>query len=485
MSAPVREGEILAGKFRVERVLGIGGMGVVVAARHLAFDELVALKFLLPEVLAQPEVVARFAREAQAAFRIKSEHVCRVSDVGELPNGAPYMVMEYLEGSDLASVLESRGALPTDLALEYLLQALEAVSEAHRLGIVHRDLKPANLFLTQRPDGSPLVKVLDFGISKLTAPGAGMTKTSAVMGSPGYMAPEQWGKGAEPRSDVWALGVVLYELIAGRPPFEGDTLPVLWQKIAHEPAAPLRAARPEVPEGIDAIVARCLAKEPADRFESVAALAAALAPFAPKSAQLSIERVSRVLGGRTPSLADIERPPESIDAEAAGHDAARAAPVAAMSAAARPQTRTDWSGTHPNGVGATPSASSSKRVVLLGAAALVALVVGAVGYALHGRTTTAPPVADHVDDPQASAAGAVEPPPAASTAPPVAPAVAPPASATADLPASAAVPAPSSHRSNTSKPPAAKSATPGSKPAPPTTRPTPPPAGAYNPRDHL
>jgi serine/threonine-protein kinase len=193
---PVQEGEVLAGKYRVERVLGVGGMGVVVSALHLQLDERVALKFLLPEALANPEAVARFAREARAAVKIKSVHVARVSDVGTLETGAPYMVMEFLHGQDLSAVLRDRGPLPYPDAVEFVLQACEALSEAHALGIVHRDLKPANLFLITAADGSPCVKVLDFGISKLTSPSASdpdyaMTKTQAVMGSPLYMSPEQ------------------------------------------------------------------------------------------------------------------------------------------------------------------------------------------------------------------------------------------------------------------------------------------------------
>src|SRR6185295_3411573 len=167
MSSEVHEGQILAGKFRIERVLGQGGMGIVVAATHLQLDERVALKFLLPEALSNPEAVERFTREARAAVKIKSEHVARVSDVGMLETGAPYMVMEYLEGEDLGHWVSQRGALPTTQAVEFVLQAAEAIAEAHALGIVHRDIKPANLFCVRRADGLLSVKVLDFGISKL------------------------------------------------------------------------------------------------------------------------------------------------------------------------------------------------------------------------------------------------------------------------------------------------------------------------------
>src|SRR3954463_12881127 len=192
-AASVRAGDILAGKYRIDRVLGVGGMGVVVAAHHMQLDERVAVKFLLPRALKNPEAVTRFIREARAAVKIKSEHVARVTDVGRLENGAPYIVMEYLEGLDLGAWLQQRGPLPVSQAVEFLLQACEAIAEAHALGIVHRDLKPANLFVIRRPDGGLSVKVLDFGIAKRigAARGANITSTAAVMGSPLYMSPEQ------------------------------------------------------------------------------------------------------------------------------------------------------------------------------------------------------------------------------------------------------------------------------------------------------
>ncbi|HEX6765337.1 MAG TPA: serine/threonine-protein kinase, partial [Polyangiaceae bacterium] len=194
MDAPVQPGDVLADKYRVERVLGVGGMGVVVSAHHVHLKQRVALKFLLPDLASNPNVVERFLREAQSASTIRSEHVVRVSDVGVLASGAPYMIMEHLEGSDLAKVLLERGRLPVTRAVDYVLQAMEALAEAHGAGIVHRDLKPSNLFLTERADGSPLIKVLDFGISKVTksdgdASSRSLTRTAGLMGSPLYMSP--------------------------------------------------------------------------------------------------------------------------------------------------------------------------------------------------------------------------------------------------------------------------------------------------------
>lgn len=276
----------------------MGGMGVVVAARHLQLDERVALKFLLPDALEIPEAVARFAREARAAVKIKSEHVARVTDVGTLENGAPYMVMEYLEGRDLAAEIASRGPLPFEEAADLVLQACEAIAEAHSLGIIHRDLKPGNLFLAKRPDGGVRVKVLDFGISKTGfARDGAMTTTAAVMGSPLYMSPEQMeaSRDVDARSDIWSLGVVLYETVSKKVPFTAENLPQLCKKLEREDPTPLSQYRPDVPPEFQEIINRCLAKKRTDRYPNVAALATALAGVAPRSAQVSVGRITRVL----------------------------------------------------------------------------------------------------------------------------------------------------------------------------------------------
>ena len=307
--APVREGDVIAGKYRVERVLGKGGMGVVVAAMHVELEQRVALKFLLPEAAAHPDVAARFAREARAAARIHSEHVARVIDVGTLPTGAPYMVMEYMDGEDLEHVLARVGPLPFDAATSYVLQACEALAEAHVLGIIHRDLKPANLFLARRRNGDPIVKVLDFGISKSTqsTTGAQLTKTSSIMGSPLYMSPEQMtsAKSVDVRSDVWALGALLYELLAGRPPFLAETMPELIAAILQAPPDPIRAHRADVPPALEAVIHRCLEKSRALRFANVAELARALVPFGPARSEVSVERISHVLGDGSAAAASL------------------------------------------------------------------------------------------------------------------------------------------------------------------------------------
>jgi eukaryotic-like serine/threonine-protein kinase len=313
-SMPYAPGTILVGKYRIERLLGEGGMGWVVVATHLQLEQKVALKFMHSVHAADhPDAVGRFLREARAAARVQSEHVARVSDVGTLENGAPYLVMEYLEGQDLEHLLATRGSLPVDMAIDYVVQACEGLAEAHAAGIVHRDLKPANLFLARRSDGSLRVKLLDFGISKLAAlPGArsdiGMTSTQALMGSPLYMSPEQLrsAKNVDRRTDLWSMGIILYEALTGRSPFEADTLPGVCAMIMAEPAPALRSLRPELPVALEAVVMRCLEKEPARRYADAAALAEALAPFGGAEVQAGAQRVGRVVRASMQSGPDLE-----------------------------------------------------------------------------------------------------------------------------------------------------------------------------------
>jgi serine/threonine protein kinase len=293
---PVKPGEVLAGKYRIERVLGAGGMGVVVEALHIDLDERVALKFLLPEAL-KPELVERFLREARTAIRIKNEHVARVSDVGRLEGGAPYMVMEFLVGSDLDAILKARGSLPPGQVVDWILQACEALAEAHSLGIIHRDLKPANLFLTHRADGTELIKVIDFGIAKAIQPegsSAALTHTSQIMGSPLYMSPEQMrnAKHVDARSDIWALGITLYQLLSNKTPFDADTVHALCAALLTEAPKPLETQQTGLPPALCAVVMRCLAKDPEERYASVAQLATALRPFGSPSAAASMTRIS-------------------------------------------------------------------------------------------------------------------------------------------------------------------------------------------------
>ena len=286
---PVGAGDVLASKYRVERVLGKGGMGVVVAATHLDLEQSVALKFLLPASASDPVVVERFLREARASVRLKSPHVARTLDTGRLEDGCPFIVMELLDGRDLAAEVDARRSpMPVADAASYVLQACDALAEAHAVGIVHRDLKPANLFLARGHDGHPQVKVLDFGISKLTqaagasSPPASVTATESVFGSPSYMSPEQMrsSKGVDARTDIWSIGVVLYELATGQLPFVAPTAIEVGLKISQDEPTRPRAHRRDLPERFERVILRCLEKDRSRRFASVAELAQALAPFA-------------------------------------------------------------------------------------------------------------------------------------------------------------------------------------------------------------
>src|SRR5512145_362635 len=233
-------GRVLAEKYRIDRIIGRGGMGIVIAATHVHLNHRVALKVQLPETQTQPGAQARFLREARAVAQLRSEHVARVLDVGTLEGVAAYIVMEFLQGADVCEHLAKHGPLPIPEAVDLVLQASEGLAEAHALGIVHRDLKTANLFLTARPDGAPLVKLLDFGISKippLAHEQGPVTLTNTVMGSPTYMSPEQLRstKTVDARADIWSLGVVLHELLTGRCPFEADSMADLIALILHHP----------------------------------------------------------------------------------------------------------------------------------------------------------------------------------------------------------------------------------------------------------
>jgi serine/threonine protein kinase len=294
-----RAGTVISGKYAVERLIGKGGMAAVVAARQTVLGEHVAIKILHPKLASDAEGTERFFREARATARIRSEHVVRVLDVGQSEVGLPYIVMELLRGADLGRVLES-GPLHVTSAVDYVLQACEALAEAHALGIVHRDLKPSNLWLSQRPDGTPLVKVLDFGISKLAAESEladpKLTETQSIFGSPMYMSPEQIrsAKRVDHRTDVWAIGVVLYELLTGELPFEADTAASALASITADPPRPLRGYRPEVPQELEAAIFHCLVKDVSRRCQSLGELGTLLAPFASPSGKLSADRLSRI-----------------------------------------------------------------------------------------------------------------------------------------------------------------------------------------------
>jgi serine/threonine protein kinase len=379
-------GTLLADKYRVEREIGRGGIGVIVAAHHLQLDHHVAIKYLQKKVLGNPTIVDRFAREARLAAKIKSDHVVRVHDVSSHPDIGPYMVMEYLEGNDLGRFVES-GPLPIAQAIDYILQACDALAEAHAFGIVHRDLKPDNLFLAKRPAGKSILKILDFGISK-GAPaqrGSGgwshVTTASEAFGTPVYMSPEQLRSTAsvDARSDIWALGVVLFELLTAKLPFDGESIPQLCSSILEDAPRTLRSLRPQSPPELEAALLKCLEKDPARRFRNVGELAQELGRFGPKGTTARVQHITRVVKEGGSSV----RPPTpmpgtySIGDGRAIVEAAKANGVEwPTSAASEPTERPSL-----------PVVSTRPRTILLAAAVLV-VVVGAVGILALTRSSS-------------------------------------------------------------------------------------------------
>lgn len=385
MPAPVAQGQMLAGKYRVEKVLGEGGMGVVVAATDVHLERRVAIKFLLPEYMHHAEAATRFMREARAAVKIQSEHIARVIDVSALENGSPYMVMEFLEGGDLSQILEKRGPLPIEDAVGHVLEACDAIAEAHSYGIIHRDLKPANLFLAKQPDGSFKVKVLDFGISKTTLTGQdgqdkSLTRTSSMMGSPLYMSPEQMRstKDVDARTDIWALGVILYELLAGKAPFDADSIPELSAKILLDEPTPL--TRADVPEPLKEAIKRALSKRLPERYPSIAEFASALAPHASKRSRTTVERISRILTQAGLSTGQYDAPmtmPPPTDALAATRvDSAVPATTASTARRDANATVSQWGKTG----GALTPERKSNATLFIGIGAAVVVFGGAAAF---------------------------------------------------------------------------------------------------------
>jgi serine/threonine-protein kinase len=300
----VAVGTVLDGKYRIERKIGEGAMGIVLAATHVALDEPVAIKFMRPEVQRMEGTLERFAKEAKIAARIRSEHVAKVLDVGDVAPLGPYIVMEYLEGKSLADLLDARlldrqGAMPAERVVEYLLQACEALAAAHAIGVIHRDVKPDNLFVT-RHAGLETLKLLDFGISKAAltarAPDAdvGTSTTAFVMGTPLYMSPEQLRSlpDLDCRTDIWSMGAVMYELLSGQPPFHATSVPEICAAILDLQPAPLPSS---CPPALATVVLRCLEKDRERRFKTVAELANALLPLAPGEARAYASRASCIL----------------------------------------------------------------------------------------------------------------------------------------------------------------------------------------------
>ena len=459
--AVINAGDVIAGKYRVERVLGEGGMGFVVAATHLTLETKVAIKFIRDGVLGTREASVRFLREAKAAVQLKNPHVAAVYDVGTLESGEPFMVMEYLEGCDLSDLFKQRGALPPSEACEYVVQACDALGEAHALGIVHRDVKLGNLFLTRGAAGVPLIKVLDFGLSKASPFGGGetgVTMSAAVLGSPRFMSPEQLQdpRTVDGRSDIWSLGIILYTLIAGRPAFDADTVGKLFAKVMGEEPAPLQSLVPGIDPGLVAIIQRCLVKKPEQRISNVAELANALAPYCvnPGHAHATAAKLAAVLASS--KVADV----------------AALAPGSARAYTSNPpqsnrSTSMDLGGPW---AGSTPAAAPAKEGlsrVGLGVVAAIAVVGVAVGAFYISRSGVPTGRAEVV---AASGEPTPVPPPQAPPASPTIIVVAGSAQPTAPKasPPVATAPKPEA----TGKPqPAAAAPPPSTKPAAPAPKP--------------
>lgn len=411
-----REGDIFADKYRIERVLGVGGMGVVLAATHIDLGERRAIKLMHATGSDDSEYVMRFLREARALARLRGEHIARVHDVGRLGDGVPYMVIEYLEGTDLACVLEARSRLSVQESVLFILQVCEALAEAHVAGIVHRDLKPQNLFLTRAPDGSPHVKVIDFGIAKTTATDATQqkgpgseTKTGAWMGSPLYMSPEQIhsARDVDARCDIWALGAILYEFLTGKCVWPGTELMEIFYQVTMTAPMPASSIVPNLPPGLEAVLSRCLEKDRNRRYANMAELAEALEPFASEEAKPFARKAMRIVLGRQSTMPHV--------AESSGEHPISFLPTVVAPPAAM-QTPIPPGHTLPApsvGLPSVATSDSKRRTAMIFAMALFALLfVGVGAYVVRGHANeTIEPVSNarleqtQLDSNQAASSG--------------------------------------------------------------------------------
>jgi serine/threonine protein kinase len=429
-------GDVLDGKYRVERLLGEGGMGAVAKATHLLRRAPVALKFMSGAVLSVQGAVERFVNEGVAASQIDSDHVVKVFDVGRLPSGSPYLVMEYLDGMDLGQLIEREGpTLPVQRAVHFTVQALRALQTAHAAGIVHRDMKPSNIFVISK-DGEPdFVKLVDFGISKVRSSedgqGAHLTRTNSALGTPLYMSPEQARspRDVDHRTDLYSVGAILYEMLTGRTPYtaaSGEYTEILFKIFTTEPE-PLAGIRPDLPEGLAAVVHRALQRDVNERFASALDMAEALAPFADERSGQVLARLRTGRRSQTPgplhSLTPLDENSRVKQSEATARTFASDEPPSM-----RPPA-TDIGVSREAGATAGGPARGRTGIVIALLALAAAASTGIV--ALRGRTTAtkitaepavAGPVADPVpvDPPAASGAtstAAVELAPEASTHP--------------------------------------------------------------------
>jgi eukaryotic-like serine/threonine-protein kinase len=484
-----KPGETLAGKYKIVRVVGEGGMGVVFEATHEKLRNRVAVKALMPSLLEMADVVARFEREGRTAAQLRGRHVARVLDVDTTRNGLPFMVMEYLEGQDLDSELQRRKKLPIGEAVDYVLQACEAMAEAHAVGVVHRDLKPANLFLCSEREAR-VVKVLDFGISKSAGDkDARLTGTYATVGTPLYMSPEQVRspRSVDHRTDIWSLGVILFELLTGSTPFLGSTTGAA-ASIVLDPPLLMKDLGVVVPPELEAAVLKALEKDASRRFPDVRSFAAAIAPFA---AHPSLGVFEPPASASAPSLIEspanvsVVDPEERRDASAMARAETVYSEGIAPSMGAASVDDTKPAPTAPGWTTHSASKGRSSRWLALGPLALLAL--GGGGALLW--SSSRPSAGD-----KGTSAATTAPAPEIPTSSSPAPSVTAPSTAMPGLPSAEPVTAESAAASATARPPSQRSSHPSPSPAPippvrhpraptapATTAPSPPPATTGNP----
>ncbi|MEZ4400431.1 MAG: protein kinase [Kofleriaceae bacterium] len=417
----VELGSVLVGKYRIDAILGQGGMGVVARATHLHMREPVAIKFLRADIAGDAEAVQRFLREATAASKLRGEHVARVLDVGTLDTGLPYLVMEHLEGVDLDGLLFQSGRIAPPLAVEFVVQACEALAEAHALGIVHRDVKPSNFFVTWRGDGSPLVKLLDFGISKAqSTTDVSLTQTQSMLGTPAYMSPEQMrsARTVDARTDIWSLGAVLFELLEGRKPFEAASFSEMCVMVAVDPPSRMT---PPTPPALEAAIGTALEKRPEARYADVGQFARAIAPFARdvEGALRTAARIERQLARAGALSADasgpiavpaprLDTPPPRLTTPGIG------APAAARAASPYGALLPTPAAVAPT-LTAAGGASPSRRwawiaLALIGVALAAVVIVGQLGSPSHHAPAAGTSTPTPAGSPPAT--GAVQPAPA-------------------------------------------------------------------------
>ncbi len=480
------EGRILDGRYEVIRLLGKGGMGAVYEGRAVATGRRVAVKVITADVVKSPNLVARFEVEARAAGTIESQHIAQIIDSGrDGENGPPYLVMEYLAGEDLYQALRRLGPLPVGLVLRIMAQVCLGIDKAHRARIIHRDIKPANIYLNERDGDEILVKLLDFGVAKITIEEGQniadvLTRTGSILGSPLYMSPEQakGDKTIDHRSDIWALGVVMYEMLVGRTPFHHiEAFGGLVIAICSEAPTPVTTAAPWVPEEVSAIVHKALALKADDRFQSAHEMYKAIKAYIPpggqgidKSMFLALSSDERAM--RPGPLAALQSGDRSTSQPGLPPDERASNPVLASSPPNNPRTSSPSNPAAPSflpqgasvperarttaGVTSepTPPAAAKSKLSLAIAAAVVVLAAGAF-LALHGSSTPAAPT---------NAARAPEPPAApvtatvTQTAAPPAPPSAAPSTVPTVTPAETAAPAPSESSAVKAAPTAAPAA---------------------------